>query len=356
MAHDGKTEAPTPRRRLKAREQGQVARSRELSGALSMLAALIVIAATCPSWSGSWKSLFRNSLAVAARQELTTNSAILTLAAIQVILWTALPVLAAFGLAVAASIAQGGILFSPEALGFKLSRISPASRFGQLFSLTALSNILKALLPTGAIIYLCAAIFVRELSRFSILSFASINGTVSYILQLLFEIAWKCSLVLLIWSGVDYLLVRFRFEGDIKMSREEIREEMKQTDENPQTKQRIRRIQRQARRTRMLKDVARATVVVTNPTHFAVALEYRLDMAAPIVLAKGRNLLAQKIKEAARWRDVPILENPPLAQTLYRSAEIGQQIPVKLYTAVAEIIAYLYQMQAQKTSAGRKDL
>jgi flagellar biosynthesis protein FlhB len=356
MGRDGKTEAPTPRRREKAREQGQVARSRELSGALSMLGALFVVSASSPEWIPAWKSLFRNSLLVAARQELTTNSAVLSRAAVQVILLAALPVMAAWGLAAGVSVAQGGISFAPEALGFKLSRISPASRVGQLFSLAAVSNILKALLPSMAILYMCVAIFTREWSQFSRLSFSLVGGTLSYILSLLFEISWKSGLILLIWSVADYLLVRQRFEGDLKMSREEIREEMKQMDGNPQTKQRIRRLQRQARRSRILKDVARATVVVTNPTHFAVALEYRFDMAAPIVLAKGRNLLAQKIKEAARWHDVPILENPPLAQTLYRSAEIGQQIPVKLYTAVAEIIAFLYQLQAQRTSAGRQNV
>lgn len=352
MGRDGKTEAPTPHRREKAREQGQVARSRELSGALAMLGALCVVSATSAGWVPAWRSLLRNSLAVAARQELTTDSWVVAGTAVQVIVWSALPVMAAWGLAAMASLAQGGILFAPEALAFKLSRISPASRFGQLFSLTALSNILKALLPSVAILYVCVAIFSREWRQFSLLSFGSVRGMMGYILGVLFEISWKSGLVLLIWSVADYLLVRQRFEGDLKMSREEIREEMKQMDGNPQTKQRIRRLQRQSRRSRMLKDVARATVVITNPTHFAVALEYRIDMAAPIVLAKGRNLLAQKIKEIARWNDVPVLENPPLAQTLYRSAEVGQQIPVKLYTAVAEIIAFLYQMQ--RNQAGRQ--
>jgi flagellar biosynthetic protein FlhB len=131
------------------------------------------------------------------------------------------------------------------------------------------------------------------------------------------------------------------------MSKQDIREEMKQTDGNPATKGRIRRLQRQARRRRMLQDTKKATVVVTNPTHFAVALEYRDDMPAPIVVAKGQNLLAQQMKEIARWDGIPIIENPPLAQSLYKTVEVGQAIPEKLYAAVAEVLAYIFRMNAQ---------
>jgi flagellar biosynthetic protein FlhB len=135
------------------------------------------------------------------------------------------------------------------------------------------------------------------------------------------------------------------------MSKEEVKEEMKDTLGHPSIKSRIRGLQRQLRRRFLLKAVARATVVVTNPAHYAVALEYRPEiMEAPVVLAKGRNLLAQKIKELARWENIPIVENPPLAQALYRAVEIGQAIPPQLYTAVAEILAFLYRAQARLRS------
>jgi flagellar biosynthetic protein FlhB len=152
---------------------------------------------------------------------------------------------------------------------------------------------------------------------------------------------------MVIWSAADYMLVRQKHEGDLKMSRQEIKEEMKQSEGNPQSKARIRRMQRQVRRSRMLKDVEKATVVVVNPTHFAIALQYGPRLAAPVVVAKGRDALAEQIKQAARWASVPIMENPPLAQALYRSVQIGQQIPSKLYTAVAEILAFVYRMQNQ---------
>jgi flagellar biosynthetic protein FlhB len=167
-----------------------------------------------------------------------------------------------------------------------------------------------------------------------------------------FEVAWKSSLVLLIWSFVDYFITWRKNENELRMSRDELKQEMKETDGNPQVKMRIRRIQRQMRRQLMLRETERATVVVTNPTHFAVALLYEMDMDAPIVLAKGKNLLAQKMKELARWKEIPILENPPLAQALYKTVDIGQTIPAKLYTAVAEVLAFVFRAQAQVKQKG----
>jgi flagellar biosynthesis protein FlhB len=160
-------------------------------------------------------------------------------------------------------------------------------------------------------------------------------------------VAWKASLALLAWSAADYMLERQRHENELKMSRQDLRDEFKETEGNPAVKQRIRRLQRQARRRRMLQDVERAAVVVTNPTEFAIALEYRVDMDAPVVVAKGRDLLAAQIKEVARWRGIPLVENPPLAHALYRAVEVGQAIPPQLYTVVAEILAAIWRAQAR---------
>jgi flagellar biosynthetic protein FlhB len=144
------------------------------------------------------------------------------------------------------------------------------------------------------------------------------------------------------------------FERQLRMSQEEIREENKETEGHPMVRMRIRRAQRQMRRGRMLGEVRRATVVVTNPSEYAVALEYRPEgMEAPVVVAKGRNLLAQLIKREARWHDVPIVENPPLAQALYRAVEVGKAIPAKLYTAVAEILAFIYRAQEASRRGAR---
>jgi flagellar biosynthetic protein FlhB len=152
---------------------------------------------------------------------------------------------------------------------------------------------------------------------------------------------------MLVWSGVDYLLLWFKSESDLKMSKQEIREEMKDTDGNPANKGRIRKMQRAARKKQMIKATETATVVITNPTHYAVALRYELDMPAPIVVAKGLDLLAQKIKEIARDCSIPIMENKVLAQALYKGAEVGDSIPAALYHAVAEILVLVYKAQAE---------
>jgi flagellar biosynthetic protein FlhB len=154
-------------------------------------------------------------------------------------------------------------------------------------------------------------------------------------------------LVLLVWAGVDYLLLWFKHEGELKMSRQEIREELKESDGNPANKSRIRRVQRQNRRRQMIRAAETATVVITNPTHYAVALRYDQDTTAPIVVAKGLDLLAEKIKQIARDRDIPMMENRSLAQALYKGTEVGDVIPSALYHAVAEVLVLVYRAQAE---------
>src|SRR5260370_21168180 len=165
---------------------------------------------------------------------------------------------------------------------------------------------------------------------------------VAFTVGRMYEVAWKGSLVLLVWAGADYFLERQRHENELKMRRQDQKDEFKEMEGHPAIKRCIRRLQRQTRRRRMLKDVERAAVVITNPTEFAIALEYRMEMDAPVVVAKGRNLLAAQIKEIARWKGIPTVENPPLAHALYRAVEVGQAIPAKLYAVVAEILAAIW--------------
>jgi len=161
------------------------------------------------------------------------------------------------------------------------------------------------------------------------------------------HLIWKSGLILFAWAGVDYLLLWLKNEGDLKMSRQDIRDELKQSEGNPESKARIRRIQRQMRRKQMIKAAETATVVITNPTHYAVALRYEADMAAPMVVAKGRDYLAARIKEVARLHDIPVMENRPLAQALYKGVEVGDPISADLYHAVAEILVLIYKAQTE---------
>jgi flagellar biosynthetic protein FlhB len=271
--------------------------------------------------------------------------------------WTitkcAVPIMAtAWALSVGGSLAQGGVVFAPEALQPKADRLSPAQKLGQIFSLTGLSGLLKSLLPFSAVAYFGVTSLFNHWSTLILASNANLWTFSRFLLSVVFEVTWKSALILLIWSCIDYFLTWRKNENDLRMSRDELKQEMKETDGNPQVKMRIRRIQRQMRRQFMLKETERATVVVVNPTHFAVALLYEMNMDAPIVLAKGKNLLAQKMKEIARWKEIPMLENPPLAQALYKTVDVGQTIPAKLYTAVAEVLAFVFRAQAQVKQKG----
>ncbi len=258
---------------------------------------------------------------------------------------------ASWSMALVSGLAQGGLAFAPTALLPTASRISPASRVGQMFSVAGLGRLLKSLLPAGAIVWLAVVIGRREWLRLPELLGGSARGVLGFALGGVFELAWKASLVMLAWAVVDYFIERQRVEQDLRMSRQELKDEMKESEGHPLIKQKIRRLQRQVRRRRMLKDAERAAVVITNPTQFAIALEYRMDMNAPVVVAKGRSHLAAQIKEVARWRGIPIVENPPLAHALYRAAEIGQAIPPKLYAVVAEILAAIWRVEARAEAA-----
>lgn len=352
MANDNKTEQATEHRRKKAREEGQVARSRELSSSAALMAGLLVISMQMPSMLATWRHFYQAGLDRAIDGDITLTTPLINWAGQSVMEWSWRPLVAAGGVALLVSLAQGGVVFVPKLLAPNIERLNPANRLSQMFSLLTVVQLLKALIPGAGIVYLTISIFRREWPTLAIGTWASPRQLAAHLAGLIFEISWKCGLLMLAWAVVDYIAMRRKHESDLRMSKEEIREEMKQLDGNPHTKGRIRRLQHMARRMRMVQAARNATVVVTNPTHYAVALEYRDEMVAPTVVAKGQNLLAQQIKEIALWEGIPVVENRPLAQSLYRTVEVGQAIPEKLYAAVAEILAYVFRMNAQ-TAARR---
>ena len=338
-----RTEKPTPRRQEKAREQGQVARSRDLSASLATLAGLLVMGWQAAVFAQAWRGFLGTTL-VAAPGELAAAS--LVPAAWLVLRSTGAVAGMAWLLALSGSLAQGGFVFAPAALQPKIERLSPAGQLKRLVSVTSLAHLGKSLLPLSLMAYLAVGMVVRDWPQIPGLARLHSAALTSFVFQRCFELAWKCALVMLGWSGIDYFAERQKLQGQLRMSKQEILEEYKETEGHPAIKARVRRLQRQLRRRRMMKDAERASVVVTNPTHFAVALEYRADMAAPTVVAKGQNLLAQQLRQLAIWREIPVVENPPLAQALYRSVEVGQAIPPKLYAVVAEVLALVWRAQA----------
>jgi flagellar biosynthesis protein FlhB len=347
MADSSKTEKPTPQKRKKAREQGQIPRSRELSNALAWSGGLALLAWQIPDAARQWRGLLQSELDLAVREPLTARGPILFWSAVGVLRWIVPILVAAWMLSVAGGIAQGGLVFAGEALALKPERLNPAVKIQQMFSLSALSAVLKSLLPFGVIVWIGVSTFMKHWQSIAHASDLGVRAYAVFLMGVMRELCWKSGLVLLTWSAVDYLLVRQKLEGDLKMSRQELRDELRQTEGNPSTKGRIRRLQRQMRRRQMLRDTEKASVVITNPTHFAVALRYEMDMDAPIVVAKGRDFLAQEIKEVARWHGIAVLENPPLAQALYYTVEVGSAIPATFYVAVAEILAFVFRAQAR---------
>jgi len=244
----------------------------------------------------------------------------------------------------------GGIQFHANSISLRFNRLSPASNLKNLFSLRTVSLLGKSLFPFAILGILATKRIGRE---FTIPAFSiqRIEAFGSDVYGLLITTAW----LLIAWALIDFLVEWRGRESRLLMSREEMKQEFKETEGSPQTRSRIRGLQRQMRRHRVKADVAKAAVVITNPTHYAVALSFEFaTMDAPKVVAKGRNLQAEEIKGEARWANVPIIENPPLARSLYRSVEVGHSIPADLYAAVAAILAYLYRQRVQAETCERE--
>jgi len=355
MADGSKTEQATPRRREKAREQGQLARSRELPGVLAFAAAAGVLALMAPSAITHWTTLFRDTLYVAGSGDIDSNGPVIFWSAVEVMRWITPILLAALAVSVFSGLMQGGVNIAPGALALKFERFNPVNKLGQIFSPVGLSNLLKSLLPFGVILWISLGSIREHWETMVHASSLGLRTFASFVGSMILQLVWKAGLVLLTWSAFDYVLTWKKMEGDMKMTKQEVRQESKETDGNPVIKQRIRQLQRNMRRKQSLKAAATATVVITNPTHYAIALRYDVEMPAPVVVAKGRDLLAEKIKKLAQDNGILLIENRPLAQALYKSVEVGESIPARLYQAVAEILVIVFRAQAEvrKSEAAR---
>jgi flagellar biosynthetic protein FlhB len=351
-----RTEQATQHRRDQARKEGDVLHSRELSAAAGTLAGVMVLGALGSRMLIAWRGTFAAFLDLGNPARWEPAQIQPTLYALRELTMTTLgaPVVVMAAVAMAALgigvLQTGGVNFYAGAIGFKPDRINPASNIKNLFSLRAAARMAKSLIPASALAVFAVQRIARQLTLppFSITRLEMLGSDVY---GLLLAAAW----LLFGWSAIDYVVEWQSRESRLKMSRQDQRDEMKQTEGNPQIRGRIRNLQRQARRRKVKADVSKAAVVFTNPTHYAVALGFDFaTMEAPKMVAKGRNLLAEEIKAEARWAGVPIIENPPLARSLYRSVEVGQAIPVDLYAAVAAILAYLYRQRVEAELRDRR--
>jgi flagellar biosynthetic protein FlhB len=342
----GKTEEPTQRRQEKARKEGQFAQAREFVGALQFFVLLGLLAVGGPAWLASLRQTTRALFTLAFVGELGV-------ADLNAVAWAVsrrliLPLVAAgMGVAIftlALRLATTRFGFSWKKLAPDPKRFNPIARLQEL-PRNNIPQVIQAVILLPLFLGAIYALARDRLDAFLALPFESAESGARFLNASLMDLFWKAAAVFLVFGSVDLFRQLRRHKQDLRMSKQEIREEMKELEGNPQMKARIRRIQRDRARRQMMKEVPQATAVVVNPTHFAVAIKYELEsMAAPRVVAKGKNYLALRIKQKAVDHQVPIIENPPLAQALYKSVEVGQEIPPHLYRAVAEVLAYIFKL------------
>lgn len=344
-----RTEQASPRRREEARKKGQVARSQELSSVAVLAAGLVFFYFGSSSLVSRIMDLMKNILRDSGKISLENAGTVQSLLAGLMIdsffiLFPFLLLVIAAG--VLANYFQVGFLFSAEPLTPDLSKIDPIKGFKRLFSLRALAELIKnclKIIVISVVVYLtlrAEAVNTLTLADKSIWEIISCVGDISF--KIIFRTCW----VLLFLAALDYLYQRWEFEKSLRMTRQEVKDEHKQTEGDPLVKARIRRIQREIARRRMMAKVPKADVVITNPDHLAVALLYDPEkMAAPVVVAKGAGETAEKIRKLAREHGVPVLENKPLARALFKLVKVNDVIPEKLYRFVAEVLAYVYSLK-----------
>jgi flagellar biosynthesis protein FlhB len=343
-----KTEKATPKKRQESRKKGQVAKSADINAALVMFFSILFL-----SFLGSWMGerllhLFRHSLDKNILFDITETSVpkMFGELSIEVAIIVAPIMIAAMFAGVLGNYMQVGFLLSTEAIQMKLERINPLSGFKRIYSVRALVELSKSLLKITFIGSVTFFILWMERDVYLRMSLVSIETTLSVFGGLAMKMGFFASLVLLFLAFLDYMYQKYDFEKNIRMSKQDIKDEYKKSEGDPKIKGKIKEKQRQMAMRRMMQEVPKADVIITNPTHYAICLKYdEGGMDAPVVVAKGVDLIAQKIKEIAKENKVAIVENKPLARTLYSRVEIGEVIPEDLFKAVAEILAFVYRIK-----------
>lgn len=343
-----RTEQPTERRLQEARRKGQVPRSRELNTLMVLLSSAAAIWILGGGAVATMADLV--TAALTPNKELLTDPEQVPVFFMQ-IMFAALLLIAPFLLvtllaALVGPASMGGLVFSAESLVFKLDKLDPIKGLGRIFALKGLVELVKTLLKFGLVLLAAVAIFLtveREILGLTTMDLQVALSRSAYLLTWAL-LALSATLILVVSIDVPFEL--WNHNKQLKMTRQEIRDEMKESDGRPEVKQRVRQLQREASQRRMMQDVPTADVVITNPTHYAVALKYdQSGRGAPRVVAKGKDLVALQIRAIATQHDVVVYEEPPLARALFASTEIGQEIPGALFLAVAKVLAYVFHLR-----------
>jgi flagellar biosynthetic protein FlhB len=352
MANDSgmdRTEKPTPKKLQDARKKGQVAQSREIPSAMILMTALAVFYFGGQAMGGRLTDLMRLSfhnlnggwIHNVASVSLMTGWVFEETLSILMPMMIALLVIG-----IVANVAQFGFNVKEDLLAPDFKKLNPVSGVKNLVSLKALVELVKSIFKIGFVGLIAYLMLRRELATIPTLVSAEIIETAAYTGMVAFKIAFFVCLGLIVLAAADFAYQKWQHRKNLMMTKQEVKEERKQSDGDPQVKSRIRSMQLEMAQRRMMEAVPTADVVITNPTHFAIAIKFEAHaMEAPQVVAKGADYVAQRIREIAASHDVPLVENKPLARALYRSTDIGEMIPAELYRAVAEVLAYVYRLK-----------
>ncbi len=348
---DSKTEEATSKKVRETQEKGQFANSRELTSTFVLLAAIVSFAFSgqqaTHKMMATWKHVISQSYTI----PLTVNDMYNFMQWVLEQMFSIMaPILATIMVAgiIANLLQTKGINFAMEPLKPKFSKLNPLKGFGRIFSKNSVSELMKSLFKVGVLTFIGYITIKSRMDQIPPMMDFSVGQVLSFMGEVMLEIMIKALLFMVILAAADMAFQIFQHNEEIKMSKEEVKQERKETEGDPQVKQRIRSTQLEMARKRMMAAVPEADVVVTNPTHISVALKYDRDThQAPIVVAKGADNLAAKIREIAKESDVPLVENKPLARTLYKNVDIGQVVPANLFRAIAEILAHVYKLKSK---------
>lgn len=343
-----KTEKATPKRKREAREKGQIFKSVEVNTALSMLVMFGVLAVFGTTMIENTKKLLHYFFTMQAPDDFGISAMVSMFGdALWMFIGIIAPVLvAAFVAGVVFNLVQVGFMFSSKALAPKFDRVNPISGFKRVFSKRTLIDLVKSIIKISILGVVAYNEYEGHMEKFVGLMGQDVNMATASFVEMIMLIAFNLAIAFALFAPFDYMYQRWKYNKDLMMTKQEIRDEYKLTEGNPQIKGRIAQKQRQMSRMRMVQAVKDADVVITNPTHYAIALEYKEGKStAPVIIAKGKDFLAQKIKEKAKELNVAIVENKPLAQSLYFFCEVGDEVPEDMYKAVAEVLAYVYRIK-----------
>lgn len=346
-----RTEEATSQRREDFRRRGQVAQTKELSSVFMLLGLALLMWMMGKYFLENIFDTYRMAFDLIRPEILRENNITGYLAAfgIKAAMILAPILLFALVFSIGASVLQTGLLFSEEALSPDLNKMNPLTGFKRIFSLRNLMEGVKSLAKFAAIGGVVYKILSGVMTGLPELTLFSPTQTMGFLVTLIFKLLFSVGILMLVIAIADYFFQRFTLENEMKMTKQEIRDEVKTREGDPLIKARIRKIQKETAQRRMMSDVPKADVIITNPTHIAIALKYNPEKyAAPILLAKGQDHVAMKIRELAKEHNIPIVENKPLARAIFKTMELGQVIPRELFAAVAEVLAYVFKLKKKK--------